>query len=55
MSEGNLALVVGQREHSPQSHIVDIIPDGGRDFPECFLNVLHNCLEGIVSVVNWMI
>lgn len=52
MREENSALGVGQREHSPQSNIIDIIPDGGWAFPECLVNVLHNCLEDTGSVMK---
>ena len=53
--QAHAALVVGRREHSPESNIVDIIPDGSRGFPEGLLNVLHKHLEGTGSVVSWTI
>lgn len=45
----------GQGEHPPESNIVDIIPEGGRCFPECFISVVQDCLESTGIVMNWMV
>lgn len=52
---GAQALAAGQGEHPPESDIVDIIPNGGRAFPECLLSVVYDGLEGTEIVVNWMV
>lgn len=49
------ATAVGQGEHQPESNIVDIIPNGGGAFPECFVFVFQDCLEGTGRVMNGMI
>lgn len=49
MSEGTRALAV---EHPPESNVVDIIPHGGRGFPECLIPGVQDRLEGTGRVMN---
>lgn len=42
-------------EHPPESHVVDIIPNGGRAFPECLLPIVYDRLESIGTVKNRLI
>lgn len=52
---GAQVLPPGQGEHPPESSIVEIIPKGGRCFPECLINVFQEWLEGTSIVMNWMV
>lgn len=54
MNERSQALTVGQG-HLPESNIVDIIPNGGRAFPECLLIIVQDCLESTGGVMDWMV
>lgn len=44
----------GHLGHPPESNIVDVIPDGGRTFPECFIPRIQDGLQGIGKVINCM-